>query len=150
MAFDFPSITSHTNRLGEGVESLGQQVGRLEAEAERLVKARLVKLSGGPYSAAALRAMGHPYSRRRPHPPAAPYIVNVQSGQFRRSWRVKARMQGGDLEIIVDNTAPYARYLFDGTSRMIARPIRERVAAEVREWLGRWLSGRLAAAAGGR
>lgn len=132
--FDVPPLT--------GDRDIASHVSRrLEEDTEQLVTARLEKLSSGPYSSAALRTMGHPYSRRRPRPPAAPYQINVQSGLFRRSWDVKARFDGETLEVTFDNTAPYARYLFEGTSRMIPRPIRERVKREMKDWLRRYLAG---------
>jgi hypothetical protein len=92
------------------------------------------RLSGGPFKTAMLRAMGHPYAKRRPRPPIDAAIINKQSNVFRRSWRVvPPRQAGKEMVSTLSNIAPYARFLFEGTRLMIMRPtllkIRKRVAA---------------------
>jgi hypothetical protein len=87
--------------------------------------------SEGPYSAAALAAMGHPYSRRRPRPPLDPAVINVQTGRFLGSWSWELpQARGGDLTTTVRNNDPKADELATGTSRMIARPLPEKVLGE--------------------
>lgn len=118
-----PALTDRFDRaLGGARELLGRPARAVEeavgAEGARIAR----RLSSGPYTSAMLRAMGHPYSRRAPHPPAPPSIINVQSGLFARSWRIAARVRGLTLNVEIENTAPYARYLLRGTTRMIERP----------------------------
>ena len=88
--------------------------------------------SRGSISSAALRRMGHPY-RRGGFPPQDPGIINRQTGVFLRSWRTRGPSLGGDqVSSRLFNTAPQASFLNTGTSRMIRRPIRERVVARLR------------------
>ena len=96
------------------------------ASYEALQEAR--KLSSGPFSSRQLAAMGHPYARRRPRPPLPAHIINVQSGRFRRAWRIAGH---GDA-LRIENTDPKGRRFRRGTLRMIARPIAVAVAARVR------------------
>lgn len=118
-----------------------------EEEAHRITDA----LSSGPYSSAQLAAMGHPYGRgggaagggrsrrgrrgrspaARQAPPLPPWIINEQTGLFRRSWQIRARVSRGVLTVEAENTAPHARFLLGGTRRMIARPFMERLRQEL-------------------
>src|SRR5438105_148810 len=115
-----------TNPLLQAVEARSQGAGdnrsleqAIETEAMRLAKERL---SSGPYRTSQLRQMGHPYSRRRPRPPALPAIINVQTGRFRAGWRIRARLSGSRLTLDVENVSPEAKFLLHGTRWMIARP----------------------------
>jgi hypothetical protein len=92
------------------------------------------KLSSGPFTTAMLRALGHPYSRRRPNPPADPAIINVQTGAFRAGWKATGPFNSrGGLVSRLRNLSPYAGFLFSGTSRMIARPIAQAIQGRVRD-----------------
>lgn len=66
----------------------------------------------------------HPYARRAPHPPLPPFLVNVQSGRFRSSWKTRLSKSGKGYRATLYNTAPYSGS-FNGepTRTMIARPI---------------------------
>lgn len=87
-------------------------------------KATAQQMSSGPYSQAQLTRMGHPYARRRPRPPLAAYIINIQSGRFRAGWRVQGpREESGNLVGRIMNAVPYGAFLDAGTRLMIARPI---------------------------
>jgi hypothetical protein len=92
-----------------------------EAPREVLRAARV--LSSGGYTSAMLRRMGHPYAKRAPNPPLPAYMINVQSGKFRDSWRCEVKRVGQQVTLVVTNDAPYAGYLFRGTRLMIERPI---------------------------
>lgn len=65
-----------------------------------------------------------PYSRRHPHHRLPAFMVNRQSGEFARSWKV--RYQGGRLLLrgVLYNDSGHAGF-FDGnpTRWMVARPI---------------------------
>lgn len=115
----------------------------LEAETEAQAYRIADRLSSGPYSLADLRRMGHPYARRRPRPPLPPGVINVQSGLFRRSWHVEAHLRGARMEVSIENRAPYARYLLEGTRRMIPRPYEEALRRELRAAIPRILAGAL-------
>jgi hypothetical protein len=105
------------------------------AERENLRDALTIaqRLSSGPFAAAALRLMGHPYATRSPRPPVDPSIINVQTGRFRAAWTATGPFtsRGGLVSRLV-NRSPYAVLLMAGTARMIARPIREAIQRRVR------------------
>lgn len=91
-----------------------------EALADGLKEAR--RLSSGAYSARQLRAMGHPYARRRGGGGLPGQVINVQTGAFRAGWRIQGRR--------LVNTRGAARWLMArGTRTMIGRPIQAAVAA---------------------
>ncbi len=115
--------------MGDAGRRLPGAVARAEREslADHLNTAR--QYSMGPYSSAQLAAMGHPYSRRNPHPPQDPAIINLQSGEFLAGWETLAQQRAGDaLRTAAINTAPYSGYLDQGTRLMIRRPQTARVA----------------------
>ncbi len=132
-------LSVERNRSGQGGNRSLEAA--IEAEALKLAKERL---SSGPYKTAQLRQMGHPYSRRRPAPPMHPAIINVQTGRFRNSWRIEARLTGTRLQLSVDNTSPEARFLLHGTRKMIARPyeqaLKNLVEAAMPRIVARWLA----------
>lgn len=105
-----------------------------EAEKSTLETAHRVAVaySSGPYKTAALRRMGHPYSRRAPNPPGDPGIINRQSGRFAGSWRRSTgSWSGGSLVSRLSNSSPEAHYM-RGTKFMIARPITVLVVKAIR------------------
>jgi len=100
-----------------------------ESAGEALKIAR--ELSSGRFSAAQLALLSHPY-RIGGHPPQDPAIINWQTGEFYRGWRVIGpRAAGGTLTTKLVNESPQARALERGTSRMIARPILIRIQERV-------------------
>jgi hypothetical protein len=102
-----------------------RQAERASAEEGKSI-ARL--LSSGPFKAAVLRAMGHPYAARSPRPPMDPAVINEQTGQFKAAWRVSGpRQTASGLLTRITNDSPYAKFLFGGTARMIARPTLKRI-----------------------
>lgn len=119
--------------------ALRRMASRLRSEAEQAERQTLAQglglarsLSRGPYRAAQLRRMGHPY-RRGGRPPADPAQINRQSGVFLRSWRAEGpRNLAGTFSGRIVNSAPWAGFLDRGTRRMIRRPIRERVLSLLR------------------
>lgn len=110
------------------------EAANLQLLQEALRRAR--GLSSGRYSSAQLRRLGHPY-RHGGHPPMDPSVVNRQSGRFGQSWRLTPDSKG------IENIDPKAPLLLGGTSRMIRRPLLDRVYA----WLAQEAPKRLAAAA---
>jgi hypothetical protein len=68
------------------------------------------------------------YSRRSPAPPGPPEVINAQTTRLKRSWRYYVAWKGDGSQVTLWNTAPYARAM-RGTSRMMSRPILEKVAA---------------------
>lgn len=123
------SLAQAAQALQRKADAAIREVRRANEQAsyEALLEAR--KLSSGPFSSRALRAMGHPYARRRPRPPLPAHVINVQSGRFRRAWRIAGH---GDALRLVNDT-PYGRGFARGTARMIARPISIALAARIRE-----------------
>lgn len=109
-------------------EAMAREVRNAERQAAREALSEARALSSGPLTRGALRRLGHPYARRAPRPPLPAHVVNVQSGRFRRAWRIAGT---GDRLALV-NTSAVARFLARGTRRMIARPIAAAIAARVR------------------
>src|SRR5918996_632633 len=90
-------------------------------------------LSKGPFTSAHLKAMGHPYSKRKNRPPQDPAIINKQSGFFLSAWVARPTQQAANsFQTRIENFAPYAEFLHRGTDRMIQRPILERIAQKLR------------------
>ena len=97
----------------------------IRAEEENLRDALRAaeQLSSGAFSTTELRRMGHPYARRNPRPPADPAIINVQRGDFRAGWHIRApRKVGRKIAGRLENIDPKAGFMH-GTRRMIPRPI---------------------------
>lgn len=122
-------------RIGQKIIETVKNLARETRNAERssaddaLDFAR--KLSSGPFSSSQLSAMGHPY-RRGGYPPAPSFIINKQTGQFYRGWRVEGpRTVSGTLSTTLVNDAPHAKLLERGTRRMIPRPIFQVVRAHI-------------------
>lgn len=89
--------------------------------------------SQGPYKQKQLDAMGPPgpYSKRRPHPPADPAIINKQTGRLWRSWKMdSAFLWGGSILGRFYNTSPEAEDFDEDEARhhnkfMMPRPIQK-------------------------
>lgn len=86
-----------------------------------------ISQSMGNYSLAELADLGYPYSRR--HGIAMfgfdPEQTNVQSGDFVKSWSWRQTSRGSG---IIENTAPVADILMDGTEKMVPRRVDDNVA----------------------
>ena len=111
-------------QLDQGMRDAEQQSARTALEVAH-------ELSSGRFSAAQLARMGHPY-RIGGTPPQDAAIINRQSGEFYRGWRVIGpRRAGSSLTTKLINESPNAQRLQRGTSRMIARPILVRIGQRV-------------------
>lgn len=100
-------------------------VSQTRREMARVKDLAVLYSSGTAYKIG--RDKGYPYSRSNPHPPAPPYIINVQSGKFRKSWFVRESLSAtGAITWRLYNTRAYSGYM-TGTSRMIERPILKKV-----------------------
>jgi len=102
-----------------------------ETEMVKAAKEAAVRLSSGQYSAAQLRAAGHPYARRAPNAAYDAAIINAQTGRFRSAFApILPVLSGGTVRSAVINNSPEARYM-TGTRSMIARPIAARTQQTV-------------------
>jgi hypothetical protein len=120
--------------LRRRAQALDREVREAERDALQYAVKTAEKLSSGPLTTAALRAMGHPY-RIGGSPPQNPAIINVQTGLFRSSWQVNGPHDArGGLVSKLTNTAPYAGFLFAGTARMIMRPILQAIQGRVSDF----------------
>jgi len=106
-----------------------------EVGGKNLYDAAYELMSGGT-SLKTLRRMGHPYARRhalgnpnkrRPRLGSMPPLpINVQSGRLRGSLRYSIVRKPGRWEVEVWVSAPpYDKFVMDGTSKMVARPLRQ-------------------------
>jgi hypothetical protein len=111
------------------------------AVQEKIAKAALAyakEMSSGGITLAAMKAAGHPYSRRNPRPVGRKYParINKQSGTYYGAWRRQThagRGVGWQLTTTIYNNSREARYLTGkGTSKMVGRPILEDVAKHMR------------------
>lgn len=112
------ALYDKVGKVRQATQDAGRKTGQFALEAAR-------RFSSGPYTTAQLVAMKHPYARRLPRPPLPPEVINRQSGDFYRGWRLTG-------EATLTNTSRHAIYLFTGTRRMIRRPILEKIASEVK------------------
>jgi hypothetical protein len=119
--------------LRRRAETFEREVRRAEAEVLAEARKQAVALSSGGFTRRMLARMGHPYAARRPAPPGDAALVNAQTGLFRASWQTSGpRKTSRGFRSVLENTAAHAIPLFQGTALMIARPIRQRIAARVR------------------
>lgn len=89
--------------------------------------------SSGPFKAAVLAQMGHPYAKRSPRPPQDPRIINLQAGTFLADWRKADPILRPDgIASFIFNVDPVAHYLQDGTPTMIARDLPALVKKQLR------------------
>lgn len=120
-------------------DALPKQVARAEERNLREAKKIAVVLSSGPYSSAQLARMGHPYNKKKPHPPRGRAdIINIQSGEsglFRSSWEMQgpvSSLASGEIMIRLVNIAPYSFAMW-GTKYMIPRRIDLTIAQRMRK-----------------
>jgi hypothetical protein len=66
-------------------------------------------------------------------PPLPSFQINMQSGAFSRSWYVNTQKTPQGYTSSIWNDRPYAKYM-RGTSKMIARPILQKVGEDVRKY----------------
>lgn len=110
----------------------------IEKANQRTAKAGLkeaVKSSSGTTTLAQLRKEGHPYAVRWStmyHAPGTrvyrnPAIINSQSGDFVRDWKIVYNVK--TREPIIINFSEVAGFLEGGTKKMFARPIEDRIIA---------------------
>lgn len=93
-------------------------------------------------SARAYRITGrppYPYSRKNPAPPLPPYYINIQgrkgSEHFHTKWFVNTQETPKGFTSSIWNAAKYAKFMRGGgASKMIARPILQKVGEKVREY----------------
>lgn len=106
-----------------------------ETKSLREGKTIAMRLSSGVLSTAMLRRLGHPYAATHSALTQDPWIINRQTGLFRRSWRTKIGPFSGAgvnrIDSEIWNEAPYAMFLERGTKRMVARFILARVIKEL-------------------
>lgn len=98
------------------------------------ITGKVTKLQARRHGSA--RGFGAPYGHgghgwlgpRGPIPYGDAGWINKQSGEFYRSWHVfRGSSRNGWPRLILQNTAPHAKFLDEGTGLMIRRPIEERI-----------------------
>jgi len=87
------------------------------------------------HSLADLARMGHPYAERDPAPPHWPYLIHVQSGEFRSKWFSRTKVRGDDYLLEFGNSSYKADWLEHGTTKMIPRPIMRTIIREMEDEL---------------
>lgn len=124
-----------------------QRMARVLLSAEREVAeltgddllATALKFSSGAADRNTLARADHPYARRHGSPRLNPAIINEQTGVFKRAWKLRVKRTSSGMSVAVWNEDPKAVFLQAGTRFMFARPLDQRVVAEVRpRWEARW------------
>lgn len=87
--------------------------------------------SSGPFTAADMRRLNHPFARRHARPGLDPSNINERTGRFRGGWQKRS---SGNSAMIVNETA-YADFLERGTRNMHARRVGEAVESELRSYV---------------
>ncbi len=125
-------IAGRFRRRASLLKEVTQEVIKLDGQ-DLLAKAR--GYSGlTDHSLKDLAKMGHPYRRGGgakglPHPA---WLIHTQGGQFLRRWQLAvSKTQDGGTATVYNRT-PYASYLQGGTSKMIPRPILQRVLLDTK------------------
>jgi hypothetical protein len=116
---------------------LRRAAANLPREMERAERANLTtalasarRWSGGRLSRVQRRR--HPYARRHGVPLADPGRINVVSRVFQGSWRKWGPLPTGDgTDAAIFNSDPKGPLLEGGTRFMFARPLLDRVVAEI-------------------
>lgn len=116
-------ITKFAQNLLEAADML--EDGHKEALALTLkeLKAEAIKQSSGTLSLDQLRSLDHPYARRHRVMRLDPDMVNEQSGEFKRGWRVEGPvMRNGEWTGFLYNEDEKSDlYLEPGTATMVPR-----------------------------
>lgn len=118
--------------LREAARRLPENVRQAEAASGEDLLRACIAHSSGTHTAAALRALDHPYARRHGAPQLDPDEVNVEGGEFRQGWRLSGPepIPGGTRTTVL-NLDPKARFFVHGTTTMFARHPHEKAAREV-------------------
>lgn len=92
-------------------------------------------LSSGTLTVAQKRAMDYPFAKRHGEAKANLSIINVVTGNFRFMWATAPGIEGPmdtpEAGTRMGNLSEHAQYLEEGTTKMFARPLVEKIAQEV-------------------
>lgn len=87
-----------------------------------------LRLSSGGLTYAQLRAADHPYAVRHGEALVDPSVINRHNGGFYNRWQSPTVASSGDeLTGMLVNDSNVADFLQYGTSKMVPRPIKERL-----------------------
>lgn len=105
-------VITGSNRAGEATARAVQRMAQDQSK--------------GPVKTHQFRAVTgdpHPFALRHGHALLPREILNKQSGLLARSWIItRIKKPSGQIQFIVSNTAPYAKFLEEGTKTAFARP----------------------------
>lgn len=130
------SASEAAQRFAGLEQRLREVVRAAETRSLRSARYELEQASRGTLSPSDLRRLDHPYARRHATARRDPAILNQRTGRLARSWRlvaVKTTKQGTRGSVI--NRAPSAKWIKSGgsgASKMVTRPIIERVRRRIR------------------
>ena len=120
-------MRGNARQIAAKYRRIAQAIPKELGDAEKTTAQETLKvaqeLSSGTHRA---RRGDHPYARRRPHPPAPPYLINIQTGQFLEGWKIQSleNPQSGKItHSVVNATRQAAFFTKKGTRTMIGRPI---------------------------
>lgn len=119
-------LANDVQREANKLLTLRSDVEDQAEEFAKFLRSDLQARSSGPFSTQYLRQFSPGlYSAADPRPPMDPSFINEQKGVFKRDWIVTVRYSGGTICVHAENIDPIAKFLEDGTSIMIRRPLSE-------------------------
>ena len=132
------SLDQAARELKKFSRDLDRNILRAEYKTAQVGQKQAVKQSSGRIKSDQLRKEGHPYAVKWTvrgkwfyqgvtAPYRDPSIINDQSGDFRKDWKivtVNLTKSGGWMIV---NYSPIAEYLADGTRYMVKRPLEDKV-----------------------
>lgn len=84
------------------------------------------------HSLAALKKLGHPYAKRAPAPPHPSHMIHIQSGKWRSEFDSSITRSKDGATATVYSNVPHARWLEEGTWKMIPRPLFATIMEELK------------------
>ncbi len=125
--------TSDAVRMLQGIQSRAYAaVLKAERQSVAIELKEARKASSGPLKEPDLRRLDRPFARRHKVSLIDSETINVQSGEFRRSWAKSGPTRtGNSIWSRAYNTDSKAKHMA-GTHRMLPRPIIARVKRNIR------------------
>lgn len=125
-SFNKDDLRDLSNKLAKLGKFDGAARRALYAGAGELYAETKERISSTNYTLAMLEALNHPYARRHGSiqvNPGEEYLVNVQSGQMRDSFRKTEYADAVDIGWDSGSAPPYVAHVLGGTKKMLGRDV---------------------------
>lgn len=137
----YTKVTNYDNVMANLMGLQQKVINAIESEANNItdymeeeLKKDIAVLDG--HTLEELAKMGHPYAEREPNPPHLEPVIHTQKGKLLRAVKqiMSINRRGGYLKVYVDELdVPYIKWLVNGTTKMIARPVFQYTWSRIRE-----------------